>query len=237
LQVVSQEEWIAARKELLAKEKEATHMADSISAQIRELPMVKLEKQYTFEGPNDRICLGELFQGRKQLLIYHFMFGPDSDEGCPSCSYYADHVPDLRHLESRNTSFAAVSRAPIAKIEAFKKRMGWTFPWYSSFGTDFNYDFHVSQDESVTPIEYNFKDKATLEKQGLNWAARGEQQGMSAFFRDGEDIFHTYSSYARGNEKFLGTYLMLDITHLGRQDNDKPGLGFLHHDKYEQVKD
>jgi len=196
--------------------------------------MVKVEKKYVFEEPNGSVGLGGLFQGRKQLIIYHFMFGPDADEGCSSCSFYADHIPDLRHLQSRDTSFAVVSRSPIAKIEEFKKRMGWTFPWYSSFGTDFNFDFHVSQDESITPVEYNFKDKATLEKQGLVWVTRGEQHGMSAFFRDGEDIFHTYSTYARGLEKYLSTYLMLDITHLGRQDDDKPGLGFPHHDKYDE---
>jgi len=195
--------------------------------------MVKVEKKYMFEGPAGKACFGELFQGRKQLIIYHFMFEPDSDQGCSSCSFYADHFPNLSHLESRDTSFAVVSRAPFAKIEAFKKRMGWNFPWYSSFGTDFNYDFHVTQDEAIAPIEYNFRDKAALEKRGLGYAMQGEQQGMSAFYHEDKDIYHTYSSYARGNEKYLGTYLMLDITHLGRQDDGKLGLGFSYHDQYD----
>jgi len=162
------------------------------------------------------------------------MFSPDENEGCSSCSYFGDHVPDLRHLHSRNTTFVAVSRAPIAKIEAFKKRMGWKFPWYSSHGTDFNYDFKVTQDETVAPVEYNFRSKDELEKRGMPYHTRGEQPGMSVFLKDGQDVFHTYSSYARGNEKLLGTYLMLDITPLGRQDGDKElGLGFPYHDQYE----
>jgi predicted dithiol-disulfide oxidoreductase (DUF899 family) len=196
--------------------------------------MVKLEKEYTFTSSTGPITLTDLFDSRPQLLIYHFMFSPDSEEGCSSCSFYADHVPDLSHLHSRNTSYAAISRAPIEKIEAFKKRMGWTFPWYSSYGSDFNYDFHVSLDDAVVPVEYNYTDKKTLEEKGMLWATRGEQPGMSAFLKEGEEVFHTYSAYARGIEKFLGTYLMLDMTHLGRQDGKKPGLGFSHHDKYEE---
>ena len=197
--------------------------------------MVKLTKKYTFEGPAGKVSLEDLFEGRKQLLIYHFMFGPDSTEGCSSCSFFGDHIPDLRHLNSRNTTFVVVSRAPIAKIEAFKKRMGWKFPWYSSYGTDFNYDFKVTEDEAVAPVEYNFKSKDELEKHGMTDYMRGEQPGMSVFLKDGQDVFHTYSSYARGNEKLLGgTYLMLDITPFGRQDGGEgSGLGFPHHDQYE----
>lgn len=196
--------------------------------------MVKLTKNYAFEGPAGKVSLEDLFEGRKQLLIYHFMFSPDENEGCSSCSYFCDHIPDLRHLNSRNTTFVAVSRAPIAKIEAFKKRMSWKFPWYSSYGTDFNYDFKVTQDEGVAPVEYNFKSKDELEKRGMTYHTRGEQPGMSVFLKEGQDVFHTYSSYARGIEKLMGTYLMLDITPLGRQDGDKElGLGFPHHDQYE----
>ena len=212
-----------------------TRAAETLSAQVRELPMVKIEKKYTFEGPKGAISLDELFQGHKQLIIYHFMFRPEADEGCSSCSFFADHVPDLRHLASRDTSFAVISRAPIAKIEAFKKRMGWTFPWYSSFGSDFNYDFHVAQDETVAPVQYNYMDKETLEKRGLAHFTRGEQHGMSVFLRENDDIFHTYSSYSRGLDKFLSTYHMLDITPLGRQDSKKLGLGFTYHDQYDKI--
>jgi predicted dithiol-disulfide oxidoreductase (DUF899 family) len=233
--VVSREEWLAARTKFLAKEKQFTRLRDELSQERRALPWEKVDKPYAFDGPRGKETLADLFGDKSQLVIYHFMFSPDWEEGCPSCSFYADHTPDLRHLESRNTSYAAISRAPIAKIEAFKKRMGWTFPWYSSFGTDFNYDFHVSLDEAVMPVEYNYTDKATLEKKGLDYATKGEQPGMSAFLRDGEDIFRTYSAYARGIEKFLGTYLMLDMTRLGRGDGAKPGLGFVHHDKYEEI--
>jgi predicted dithiol-disulfide oxidoreductase (DUF899 family) len=197
--------------------------------------MVKVEKEYIFEGPKGTISLGELFQGRKQLVIYHFMFSPDSEQGCSSCSFFADHIPDLHHLASRNTSFAAISRAPIAKIEEFKKRMGWTFPWYSSFGTDFNYDFHATQDEAVAPVYYNYTDKEALEKQGLSHFTKGEMHAISVFLREDKDVFHTYSSYARGLDKFLSTYTMLDITPLGRQDPGKIGLGFKHHDRYDQL--
>jgi predicted dithiol-disulfide oxidoreductase (DUF899 family) len=232
-QVVSRSEWLTARKDLLDAEKQLTRTADALASRIRDLPMVKVDKSYIFSGPDGSASLSDLFQGRQQLLIYHFMFGPEDAEGCPSCSFFADHIPDLRHLASRNTSFAVVSRAPIEKILAFKKRMGWTFPWYSSLGSDFNYDFHVTQDEAVAPVEYNYKDKETMEKQGMVWAMRGEQPGMSVFLKEGQDVYHTYSAYARGNEKFLGTYLMLDMTHLGRQDGDAPGLGFMHHDRYE----
>ena len=198
--------------------------------------MVKVTKPYVFTGPGGTsVPLASLFEGRQQLLIYHFMFSPESDAGCSSCSFFADHVPNLSHLASRNTSFAAVSRAPIEKIEAFKKRMGWTFPWYSSAGTEFNYDFNVTMDENVKPVMYNFREKKELEERGLGYATRGEQQGMSVFWREkeGGDVFHTYSTYGRGNEKFMGTYQMLDITPFGRQDGRKPDLGFEYHDQYD----
>ena len=163
------------------------------------------------------------------------MMAPEQDEACSSCSFVVDHVPDLSHLRHRNTSFVAVSRAPLAKIEAFKKRMGWTFPWVSSFGSDFNYDFHVTLDENVAPVEYNYKDKETLMKEGKTYATKGEQPGLSIFYREDKDVFHTYSSYARGVEVLLGTYRLLDLTPLGRQENS-PGtkMDFRHHDKYDE---
>lgn len=231
-QIVSQEEWLTARKALLIKEKETTRAADALAAQIRDLPMVKMTKDYIFDSTTGKVTLSDMFDGHKQLLVYHFMFEPDADEGCSSCSFFGDHVPDLRHLQSRNTNFVAVSRAPIDKIEAFKKRMGWKFQWYSCFHSDFGFDFGVSQDEKIHPIGYNFMTKDELESKGHGYNMTGEQPGMSVFLKEGDDVFHTYSSYARGNEKLLGTYLMLDITPLGRQDKGE-GLGFPYHDQYD----
>jgi predicted dithiol-disulfide oxidoreductase (DUF899 family) len=210
-----------------------TRAADALAALVLDLPMVKLTKSYTLTGPAGPASLPEIFDGRKQLVIYHFMFGPDTDQGCPHCSVFADHIPDLRHLHTRNTTFAVISRAPIDTIEAFKKRMGWNFPWYSSYGSDFNYDFHVTQDEAVAPIEYNFKTKEELQAKGYLHNMRGEQSGMSVFYQEDGEVFHTYSSYERGTEKFLGTCLMLDITPLGRQDPEDWSKGFTYHDKYE----
>ncbi|KAI9768644.1 MAG: hypothetical protein M1839_004004 [Geoglossum umbratile] len=231
--VVSRDEWLTARKELLAKEKEVTRARDALSAERRKLPMVEINKTYVFEGPAGKVSLPDLFDKHSQLVIYHFMFDPADDQGCSACSLFGDDVSPLVHLRSRDTNFAAVSRAPIAKIEAFKARMGWDFPWYSSFGSDFNYDFHVTQDEAVAPVEYNFKDKATLEKEGHSYDVTGEHHGMSVFFRDGERVYHTYSAYARGTEHFLFTYNLLDLTPLGRQDGKATIGGFDYHDKYD----
>jgi predicted dithiol-disulfide oxidoreductase (DUF899 family) len=234
-QVVSREEWVARRKDLLAKEKEALRASDVFHAQMRDFPMVHLDKSYIFEGLTGNVSLLDLFNGRKQLIVYHLMMAPDWEEACSSCSFVVDHIPDLSHLHYRSTSFVAVSRAPIAKIEAFKKRMGWTFPWVSSFGSDFNYDFHVTQDEDVAPVEYNYKDKATLEKEGKSYSTKGEQPGLSIFYREDGDIFHTYSSYARGLEVLLGTYKLLDLTPLGRQEEGPgPKMSWRFHDKYEE---
>jgi predicted dithiol-disulfide oxidoreductase (DUF899 family) len=202
---------------------------------MRDFPMVHVDKQYTFEGPSGQVTLLDLFDGRKQLVVYHFMLGPDQAEACTGCSFLADHIPNLEHLRSRNTSFVAVSRAPLDKIEAFKKRMGWTFPWVSSFGSDFNYDFHVTLDDAVAPVEYNYKDKAILEKEGKTFFTKGEQSGLSIFYREDQDIFHSYSAYGRGVEGLLGTYVLLDMTPLGRQE-EEPGskMNWRYHDKYDE---
>jgi len=240
--VVSRAEWLAARKELLAKEKELSHHRDAVNTQLRQLPMVKIEKDYVFAGPDGNARLLDLFCGQRQLIVYHFMFGPDWDEGCPSCSFTMDNVGHLSHLRARNTAFAAISRAPLAKIEPFKKRMGWTFPWYSSFGSDFNYDFHVTFDEAVAPIEYNYRSKADMMQKGETYYDNGEEHGLSVFLREGSDIYHTYSTYGRGTDLLMGTYIYLDMTPLGRQEDweQPPGRGdgplmhwVRHHDRYE----
>ena len=221
--IVSRDEWIEARKQHLAKEKEFTRLRDQLSAQRRELPWVRVDKEYVFEGPDGKESLRELFAGKSQLIIQHFMFDPTWDDGCPSCTAGADEISAglLDHLHSRQTTLAVVSRAPLAKITGYKTRRGWTFPWYSSFGSDFNYDFHVTLDESVAPVEFNFRDKAELEEAGQGWLADGssEQPGHSMFLRDGDIVFHTYSMYARGAEMLGGSYYFLDLTALGRQED------------------
>jgi predicted dithiol-disulfide oxidoreductase (DUF899 family) len=223
-QVVSRDEWLIARKALLAKEKEATRARDALNVERRRLPMVKIEKDYIFEGPDGKASLLDLFEGRHQLIIYHFMFGPSWEQGCPSCSGWADELArgHLNHLHARGTSLALVSRAPLAKIEPFKARMGWTVPWYSSYGSDFNYDFHVTLDESIAPIEYNYRTKAEHQQAGTAYYVEGEQPielpGLSCFLRDGDIVFHTYSTYGRGGETVGGSYYFLDLTALGRQE-------------------
>lgn len=233
--VVSREVWLQARKELLVKEKEWNRQRDALSAERRKLPMVRIEKEYVFEGPNGRRTLGDLFEGRRQLLVYHFMFDPSWDEGCRACSFVADNFSGaLVHLAARDTSFAVISRAPIAKIERFERRMGWSFPWLSSFDSDFNYDFHVTMDEAHP--EYNYRPDYFANIQELR--AKGEdpppaeREGLSVFLRDGEHIHHTYSTYARGVDPFLNTYNFLDHTPLGRQENGHPMAWLRHHDRY-----
>ncbi|HYZ90846.1 MAG TPA: DUF899 domain-containing protein [Actinomycetota bacterium] len=221
--IVSHDEWVAARKELLKEEKALTHARDKLSSKRRELPMVRIEKDYTFEGPDGTIGLRDLFEGRRQLLVQHFMFDPSWEDGCPSCSAGADEISDgfLRHLHTRDTTFAAISRAPLEKIERYKQKKGWTFPWYSSFGSDFNYDFHVTIDPSKAPVEYNFRDADELKEAGMEWMLEpgsSEQPGHSVFLRVGDDVFHTFSSYARGAEWLGGSYAALDWTALGRQE-------------------
>jgi predicted dithiol-disulfide oxidoreductase (DUF899 family) len=219
--VASRDEWLAARQALLAKEKELTRQRDELNAERRRLPMVEIDQDYVFEGPDGRASLLDLFEGRRQLIVRHFMFDPSWDDGCPSCSAGADEISDglLEHLHARDTSFAVVSRAPLAKIEDYKARRGWTFPWYSSYGSDFNYDFHVTLDESVAPAEYNYRSAAEYEKAGMSHFMEGEQPGQSCFLHDGDRVFHTYSSYARGAEMTGGSYYYLDLTALGRQED------------------
>jgi predicted dithiol-disulfide oxidoreductase (DUF899 family) len=231
-QAVSPAEWLAARKDLLAKEVEAANAREAVNAARRALPKVEVGKDYVFEGPDGKASLLDLFDARSQLIVYHFMFDPVWNEGCKHCSFLVDNIGHLAHLHARNTSFAIVSRAPLAKIEPFKTRMGWSFPWYSSFGSDFNYDFHATLDATIAPVEYNFKDKATLLAAGDVWFTQGEQGGISVFSCDRDTVFHTYSAYAEGTELLHGTYNYLDLTPLGRQDG--PGSPWLrHHDKYD----
>jgi predicted dithiol-disulfide oxidoreductase (DUF899 family) len=216
--VVSREQWLTARKQLLAKEKELTRHRDEVNAERRRLPMVRIDKAYVFAGRSGKETLLDLFDGRRQLIVYHFMFDPAWDEGCRSCSFMVDNIGNLAHLHARDTSLVLVSRAPLNRIEAFRKRMGWTVPWYSSYGSDFNYDFHVSLDEAVAPVEYNYLSKAELIAKGEDYFARGECPGTSAFLRDGDQVFHTYSTFARGTEMLGGAYSILDLTALGRQE-------------------
>ncbi|WP_426574407.1 DUF899 domain-containing protein [Aquihabitans sp. McL0605] len=220
--IVSQSEWRAARVDLLQEEKAMTRARDALNTKRRELPMVRIEKDYRFEGPDGEVALLDLFEGRRQLMVSHFMFDPGWDEGCPSCTAGADEVSDglRRHLAVRDTTLAFVSRAPLAKIEAYRAAKGWTFPWYSSFGSDFNYDFHVTLDAAVAPVEWNFKDQAELEADNPAWAGwSGEQPGMTCFLRVGDDVFETYASFARGAEATGGSYAYLDLTALGRQED------------------
>jgi len=231
--IVSRDEWLAARKALLAKEKEFTRLRDSLNAERRALPWVKVDKQYMFDTPDGRQSLGELFAGRSQLVTKHFMFGPDWTDGCVGCSFEMDHVAGaLVHLEHHDVSYVVVSRAPLEKLEAFKRRMGWRFRWVSSFGSDFNYDFHVSfSPEQVASGKayYNYE----LRDVGID-----ELSGRSVFYRDeAGDIFHTYSSYARGGELFLGSYAVLDITPKGRDETINGNLTdwVRHHDRYDDA--
>lgn len=229
---VSRDEWTQARKELLAKEKEFTRARDALSAERRELPWVKVDKEYVFQDPRGRATLHDLFNGRRQLIVYHFMFDPSWEEGCKSCSFVADNFQGSpAHLAARDVSFVAISRAPLAKLEAFKKRMGWTFRWLSSFETDFNYDYHVSfrpEDQVEGKVEYNYARQEF---------SSSELPGVSVFFREGDEVFHTYSTYERGVDILIGTYNYLDLTPLGR---DEDQLSFTmswlrHHDRYEST--
>jgi predicted dithiol-disulfide oxidoreductase (DUF899 family) len=208
--VVSREQWLEARTALLAKEKEATRARDVLSSERRRLPMVKVDKDYAFEGTEGTVGLPDLFAGHAQLIVGHFMFDPGWDEGCSSCSAGADEIAPglLKHLAVRDTRMVQVSRAPLAKIEAFKASKGWTFPWYSSHGSDFNVDFGVTLDHAAGGRSYNY---APVDMEG-------EMPGTSCFLRDGDSVFHTYSSYARGAEWTGGSYAWLDLTALGRQE-------------------
>lgn len=225
-EVVSADEWLAARKALLAQEKDVTRARDRLNAERRRLPMVRVAKEYVFDGPDGPVSLADLFDGRPQLVVHHFMFAPDWDDACPSCSSAADQIGNLRQLHVRNTSLAAVSRAPFAKIDAYRERMGWVFPWVSSFGGDFNWDFHATLDDRVAPVQLHFRDESELAHAGTPWtggpwseAMRGEEvPGISVFLRVDDEIFHTYSTFGRGIEEFHNGYPWLDLTPLGRQE-------------------
>ena len=222
-QIVSREDWLVARKELLAEEKAMTRARDALNAKRRRLPMVRVEKDYAFEAAAGRLGLLELFEGRRQLIIQHFMFDPAWEDGCSSCTAAADEISPglIRHLQARDTTLVVISRAPMDKIERYKAARGWTFPWYSSFGSDFNYDFNATVDGSVVPVMFNFRTIDELRAAGMGWLGEGssEQPGYSMFLRDGEAIFHTYSMYARGTEALGGSYYFLDLTALGRQED------------------
>lgn len=221
--IVSRDEWLAARMELLTKEKELTRQRDALNAQRRELPMVEIAKDYVLDGPNGVVSLLDLFEGRAQLIIYHFMFDPDWDEGCPSCSAGTDELAAgfFEHLHVRDTTYAMVSRAPLAKLQRWKEAKGWDLPWYSSFGSDFNYDFGVTIDESVSAGQYNYRGRAGFEARGEDVFDNDqpfELPGRSCFLRVHDRVFHTYSQYARGLESTGGSYYFLDLTALGRQE-------------------
>ena len=228
--VVSRAEWVAARKELLLKEKQLTRQRDEIDRQRRALPWVKVEKNYIFDGPSGQQSLADLFANRSQLIVSHFMLGPGWKEGCVGCSFRSDHVDGaLAHLQHHDVSLVTISRAPLAEIEAFKKRMGWRFPWLSSYGSDFNYDYQVSfAKEEGGKVYYNYDQRDF---------ASEELSGLSVFYQDeGGDIFHTYSTYGRGDEMVDTTYMYLDLTPKGRNETGPHynlGDWVRHHDRYD----
>lgn len=222
---VTDSEWLAARKRLLAKEQELIRLRDDLAAERRRLPAKRLEKDYRFEGPDGCVSLLDLFAGKTQLLMQHFMFDPAWQEGCPYCSGIADEYADgtHAHLSARNTAFVAVSRAPYPKIAAYRQSRGWTFPWYSSYGSDFNYDFYVTHDESVRSLFWDYKTRAELEAAAIPGMASKvlqgpmETAGFSSFLRDGGAVYHTYSTYG---EFLMGrSSELLDLTYLGRQED------------------
>ncbi|MET0221445.1 MAG: thioredoxin family protein [Tardiphaga sp.] len=227
--VVSREEWLEARRALLLQEKEATHLRDKVNAARMAMPWVKVDKDYMFDTTAGRKSLSDLFDGRSQLIIYHFMLGPDWEAGCPGCSFLSDHVDGaLPHLNNHDVTWVAVSRAPVDKIEAYKSRMGWSFPWVSSVNSDFNFDYHVSftpEDLKKDRVFYNF---SMIEPAHAN----DELPGLSAFIRNDEgEVFHTYSSYARGPEELIGTLMILDRAPKGR--NEDSTMNFVkRHDEY-----
>ena len=232
-QVVSREEWLTARKELLRKEKEFTRQRDRLNDERHALPWVKVEKTYLFDAPGGKLNLADLFDGRSQLVVKHFMFGPDWSEGCVGCSFEMDHADAmLVHLQHHDVSYVAVSRAPLAKLEAFKRRMGWRIPWVSSYDSDFNYDFNVSftqEQLAGDAVYYNYE---------MRKPVSDELSGRSVFHKDAAgQIFHTYSSYARGGEMFLGSYAVLDITPKGRDETINGNLTdwVRLHDRYDEA--
>ncbi len=228
--IVSQDEWLAARKAHLAAEKAFTKARDELSRKRRELPWAKVEKNYVFDTPSGKKTLSDLFAGRSQLIVYHFMLGPGWEQGCPSCSFLADHFDGANiHLAQRDVTLTVVSRAPLAEIETFRKRMGWRFPWVSSYGSDFNYDFHVSFTDAEMArgkVYYNYE---------VEEFPSQEAPGASVFFKDKDgSVYHTYSSYGRGLDMFLGAYHFLDIAPKGRDEDSLPWTmsWVRHHDRY-----
>ena len=228
-EVVSEAEWLVARKDLLTREKEFTRQRDALSAARRKLPWVKIDKEYIFDGPDGKETLADLFEGRSQLIVYHFMFGPGWEEGCKSCSYLADHFDGANwHLPHRDVTFVVVSRAPLSEFEPYKKRMGWRFKWVSSHGNDFNFDYHVSftkDDEAKDKVYYNY---------GMGEFISDELPGLSVFYKneDGE-VLHTYSTYARGLDILVGAYNFLDLVPKGRDEDPDATMSWVrHHDRY-----
>lgn len=218
--IASHAQWLAERKKLLAHEKELTRQYDRVNAERRRLPMVKLEKDYTFEGPGGKRSLKDLFDGQRQLIVYHFMFDPAWEKGCPGCTGFVNALGDLSMLKDRDTTFVLISRAPLAKLEKYKTEMKWNRPWFSSFGSDFNYDFHVTLDPKIAPQEYNYRSKPEMEKAvGHPVQMEGESHGLSVFFSIDDDLFHTYSTYARGTESLTDSYRLLDVTPYARQQD------------------
>src|SRR2546423_11545155 len=229
-EIVSEAQWLVARKDLLAREKEFTRQRDAVSAARRELPWVKIDKEYVFDGADGKETLADLFDGRSQLIVYHFMLGPGWEEGCKSCSYLADHFDGANwHLPHRDVTFVVVSRAPLAEIQSYQKRMGWRFTWLSSHGNDFNFDYHVSatEDEKAKKkMFYNYKMGELLSE---------EMPGLSVFFKDEKgELFHTYSTYARGLDILVGAYNLLDVTPKGRDEDqfDSTMEWVRRHDEY-----
>ncbi|MEM6353921.1 MAG: DUF899 domain-containing protein [Cyanobacteria bacterium P01_D01_bin.14] len=212
--IVSRDAWLAERKALLADEKALTQQLDQVNAKRRRLPMVRVEKDYIFAGVNGKTSLLDLFEGHRQLIVYHFMFDPSWNKGCSGCTGLVNALGDLTMLSERDTTLVLISRAPLAKLEQYKALQGWNLPWVSSLENDFNYDFHVTLDDAIAPVQYNYRDSATMAS-----PPKGEKHGMSVFFRVGDDVFHTYSTYARGCEALTDAYRLLDITPYGRQED------------------
>ena len=217
-EILSRDQWLKERKKLLTNEKELTDHYDRVNAERRRLPMVKIEKDYIFDSPQGKPNLKDLFEGRRQLIVYHFMFDPAWEKGCPGCTGFVDALGNLSLLNERDTTFVVVSRAPLAKLEAYKAQKGWSIRWCSSFGSDFNYDFHVTLDPKVVPAEYNYRNKVEMTAaQGHAVKMEGEEHGLSVFFQLDGEVFHTYSAYARGTESLTDAYRLLDMTPYGRQ--------------------
>lgn len=217
-EIVSRDAWTAERKRLLAAEKELTKHYDRVNADRRRLPMVAIEKKYEFDGPAGKVSLLDLFAGRRQLIVYHFMFDPKWDAGCPGCTGLVNAIGDLSMLEKRDTTYVLISRAPLEKLEAYKQKQDWQRTWVSSFHSDFNYDFHATQDRKVVPLEYNYR-KPEEQRPPKEKPFEGEAHGTSVFFRIDDQAYHTYSTFARGCEGLTDAYSLLDITPYGRQED------------------